>query len=123
MMATSQPSWRPKWCPPRSSEGEPRAVGGYFNERDAHPTCPPPVADGVRTLTGRLAPRDDQETHGGRPRLNFTSLNNVKCSRRWWSSSSLLLRLILCGSHAALTSRVHRNSVPSTQIFTASRYF
>ena len=33
-----------------------------------------------------------------------------------WSSSFLLLRLILHGSHAAVTSRVHRNSVPSTQM-------
>src|SRR6202040_3728822 len=33
-----------------------------------------------------------------------------------WSSSFLLLGLILNGSHAAVVSRVHRNSVPSTQI-------
>jgi hypothetical protein len=33
-----------------------------------------------------------------------------------WSSSFLLSRLILRGSHAAVTSRVHRNSVPSTQM-------
>src|SRR5437899_4425579 len=33
-----------------------------------------------------------------------------------WSSIFLLSRLILRGSHAAATSRVHRNSVPSTQI-------
>ena len=33
-----------------------------------------------------------------------------------WSSDSLLSRLILYGSHAAVTSRVHRNSVPSTQM-------
>jgi len=33
-----------------------------------------------------------------------------------WSSSFLLSRLILHGSHAAVTSRVHRNSVPSTQM-------
>src|SRR6266481_2855886 len=32
------------------------------------------------------------------------------------SSIFLLSRLILRGSHAAVTSRVHRNSVPSTQI-------
>ncbi len=35
---------------------------------------------------------------------------------RWWSSIFLLWRLILRGSHAAVTSRVHRNSVPSTQM-------
>src|SRR3981189_469610 len=33
-----------------------------------------------------------------------------------WNSSFLLSRLILYGSHAAVTSRVHRNSVPSTQM-------
>src|SRR3979411_76809 len=33
-----------------------------------------------------------------------------------WSSSFLLSRLILRGSHAAATSRVHRNSVPSTHM-------
>src|ERR1700676_2458826 len=41
-----------------------------------------------------------------------------------WSSDFFLLRLILRGSHAAVTSRVHRNSVPSTQtrcMITANR--
>src|SRR5665213_4367687 len=41
-----------------------------------------------------------------------------------WSSSVLLLRLILCSFHAAASSRLHRNSVPSTQMrcmITASR--
>ena len=41
-----------------------------------------------------------------------------------WSSSFLLSHLILHGSHAATTSRVQRNSVPSTQMrcmITASR--
>jgi hypothetical protein len=33
-----------------------------------------------------------------------------------WSSSVLLSDLILNGSHAAATSRIQRNSVPSTQI-------
>jgi hypothetical protein len=33
-----------------------------------------------------------------------------------WSSSFLLSHWILCGSHAAATSRVQRNSVPSTHI-------
>src|SRR6266853_543176 len=33
-----------------------------------------------------------------------------------WSSRFLLSGLILRGSHAAATSRVHRNSVPSTQM-------
>src|ERR1039458_6671201 len=33
-----------------------------------------------------------------------------------WSSSVLLSHLILCGSHAAATSRVQRNSVPSTHM-------
>ncbi len=33
-----------------------------------------------------------------------------------WISSFLLLQLILHGTHAATTSRVHRNSVPSTQM-------
>src|SRR5450756_3085465 len=41
-----------------------------------------------------------------------------------WSSGFLLSRLILSGSHAAATSRVQRNSVPSTHMrcmITASR--
>jgi hypothetical protein len=41
-----------------------------------------------------------------------------------WNASFLLSHLILLGSHAAATSRVHRNSVPSTQMrcrMTASR--
>jgi hypothetical protein len=39
-----------------------------------------------------------------------------------WSSSFLLSRLILCGSHAAAgCSRVHWNSVPSTQMRAESR--
>ena len=33
-----------------------------------------------------------------------------------WSSSFLLLQLVLYGSHTAATSRVQRNSVPSTQM-------
>jgi hypothetical protein len=37
-------------------------------------------------------------------------------STAWWSSRVLLLHLILHGSHAAETSRVQRNSVPSTQM-------
>ena len=37
-------------------------------------------------------------------------------STAWWSSSVLLLHLILHGSHAAKTSRVQRNSVPSTHM-------
>ena len=45
-------------------------------------------------------------------------------STAWWSSSVLLSHLILTNSHAAATSRVQRNSVPSTQMrcmITASR--
>src|SRR5215472_12196852 len=41
-----------------------------------------------------------------------------------WSSGFLLFDLILCGSHAAANSLVHRKSVPSTQMrcmITASR--
>ena len=41
-----------------------------------------------------------------------------------WNASFLLSHLILLGSHAAATSRVHRNSVPSTHMrcmITASR--
>ena len=34
----------------------------------------------------------------------------------WWSSSVLLSHLILYGFHAAATSRVQRNSVPSTHM-------
>ncbi len=41
-----------------------------------------------------------------------------------WSSNFLLSSLVVCGCHAAAASRVHRNSVPSTQMrcmITASR--
>jgi hypothetical protein len=41
-------------------------------------------------------------------------------STAWWSSSVLLLHLILRGCHAATTSRVQRNTVPSTQILQLS---
>src|SRR5437588_4187099 len=37
-------------------------------------------------------------------------------STAWWSSSFLLLGLIRGGLHVAATSRVQRNSVPSTQM-------
>src|SRR5450830_1106677 len=37
-------------------------------------------------------------------------------STAWWNSSFLLSHLILHGSHAAATSRVQRNSVPSTHM-------
>ena len=37
-------------------------------------------------------------------------------STAWWSSSFLLLDLVLHGTHATAASRVHRNSVPSTQM-------
>src|SRR5476651_564502 len=37
-------------------------------------------------------------------------------STAWWNSSVLLLHLIQCASHAAATSRVQRNSVPSTHM-------
>ena len=45
-------------------------------------------------------------------------------STAWWSSSVLLLHLFLRGCHAATTSRVQRNTVPSSQMrcrITASR--
>jgi hypothetical protein len=37
-------------------------------------------------------------------------------STAWWNSSILLSHLILHGPHAAVTSLVHWNSVPSTQM-------
>jgi hypothetical protein len=37
-------------------------------------------------------------------------------STAWWSSSFLLSRLVLSGSHAAAASLVQQNSVPSTQM-------
>ena len=45
-------------------------------------------------------------------------------STAWWNSSFLLSHVILDGPHAAATSRVQRNSVPSTHMrcmITASR--
>ena len=45
-------------------------------------------------------------------------------STAWWSSSFLLFDLVLHDTHATAISRVHRNSVPSTQMrcmITASR--
>src|SRR5665811_870492 len=45
-------------------------------------------------------------------------------STAWWNSNFLLSHLILNGCHAAATSRVQRNSVPSTHMrcmITASR--
>src|SRR5712675_3635733 len=36
-------------------------------------------------------------------------------STAWWNSSFLLSHLVTCVPHATAASRVHRNSVPSTQ--------
>ena len=37
-------------------------------------------------------------------------------STAWWNSSVLLSHLVTCVPHATAASRVHRNSVPSTQM-------
>src|SRR6266478_5492764 len=37
-------------------------------------------------------------------------------STAWWNSSFLLSHLVTCVPHATAASRVHRNSVPSTQM-------
>ena len=53
---------------------------------------------------------------GGHANSPHPSSREGHLSTAWWNSSFLLLHLILFGSQAAATSRVQRNSVPSTQI-------
>ena len=72
---------------------------------------------------------DEVEQSNGRPCRQVTAdpsghANSPHPSSReghhpttWWSSSFLLSRLILHGFHAAaVSSRAHRNSVPSTHM-------
>jgi hypothetical protein len=70
-------------------------------------------------LAGRLTAGPSRHTISPHP-----SSREGHHSTARWSSSVLLSDLILNGSHAAATSRIQRNSVPSTQIrcmTTASR--
>ena len=68
---------------------------------------------------GRPFGRPYRQTNG---RSKRTTISPHPSSRKGhhstarWSSDFLLSRLILNGSHAAATSLVHRNSVPSTQM-------
>src|SRR6516162_3759211 len=71
--------------------------------------------------------RPRRRTNGGSKQTYDLTLSVVPRGTSFharWSSSFLLLGLILHGSHAAASSRVHWNSVPSTQMrcmITASR--
>ena len=70
-------------------------------------------------LAGRLTAGPSRHTISPHP-----SSREGHHSTARWSSSVLLSDLILNGSHVAATSRIQRNSVPSTQIrcmTTASR--
>ena len=71
--------------------------------------------------------RPYRQTNGRSERpneLTSSSSREGHLSTAWWSSSVLLLHLFLRGCHAATTSRVQRNTVPSSQMrcrITASR--
>src|SRR3977135_2256087 len=62
-------------------------------------------------LAGRLAADPSSHTISPHP-----SSREGHHPTAWWNSSFLLLHLVLCGFHAATTSRVQRNSVPSTHM-------
>jgi len=73
----------------------------------------------LRGLTVRVTADPSGHTNSPHP-----SSREGHHSTARWSSSVLLLHLIWHGSHAAATSRVQQNSVPSTQMrcmITASR--
>ena|ERR1039458_1883158 len=73
----------------------------------------------LRGLTVRLTIGPSGQANSPHP-----SSREGHLSTAWWSSSVLLLHVILHGRHAAATSRVQRNSVPSTHMrcmITASR--
>src|SRR5450830_897146 len=62
-------------------------------------------------LTVRLTAGPSGQTNSPHP-----SSREGHLSTAWWNSSFLLSYLILHGSYAAATSRVQRNSVPSTHM-------
>ena len=69
--------------------------------------------DEVEQSLGRPCPTAGPSGHANSP---HPSSREGHYSTAWWSSSFLLLGLILHGFHAAASSRVHWNSVPSTQM-------
>ncbi len=120
-----------------TASGRPRRQRNAGSRRSAR-------ARPARALAGRRLTGCDLERDACRRRLWQRGLSHafecVERSRRiaawtasreghysttWWSSSVLLSPLIFHASHAAAaSSRVHRNSVPSTQmrcIITANR--
>jgi hypothetical protein len=82
-------------------------------------SAPRPFHYGIRgrggTIFSAALPSDDG---GFKPTCELTSSSSREGhhSTARWSSSFLLLHLILHGTHAIAVSRVHRNSVPSTQM-------
>ena len=91
-------------------------AGSRFSSESA----PGPFHHGIRgrggTIFGAALPSYRQQVQADiRTRLIHRPARDIIPPLRW-SSSVLLSCLILRGSHAAAVSRVHRNSVPSTQM-------
>ena len=108
---------------------------GVKHFQTIHQRCSVDVAHGLVLLFGigtRALPSWDSKTRWNNLIGGLTGLQTVGPSGHTnsphpssreghhstarWSSIFLLSRLILRGSHAAATSRVHRNSVPSTHM-------
>jgi hypothetical protein len=91
-------------------------TGSRFSSESA----PRPFHDGIRERGGTIyraaLPSDEWQVQATkRTHLIHRPARDI-IPTAWWSSSVLLLHLILHGSHAATTSRVQRNSVPSIHI-------
>jgi hypothetical protein len=86
--------------------------------------CSVDVARGLVLLSGlgtKALPSWDSRTrwnnlYSGHANSPHPSSREGHLSTARWSSSFLLLDLILNGTHATAASRVHRNSVPSIQM-------
>src|SRR5205807_1417113 len=83
-------------------------------------SAPGPFHHGIRgrggAIFGAALPSDEQQVQADIANSPHPSSREGHHSTAWWSSSFLLLGLIRGGLHVAATSRVQRNSVPSTQM-------
>ena len=90
-------------------------TGSRFSPESA----PRPFHHGIRgrggTIYSAALPSGDGRASGHANSPHPSSREGHHSTTRW-SSSFLLLPLILFGSHAAAVSLVHRNSVPSTHM-------
>ena len=91
-------------------------TGSCFSSESA----PRPFHHGIRGRGGTIywaaLPSDERQVQADMTNSPHPSSREGHHSTARWSSSVLLSYLILSGSHAAATSRVQRNSVPSTHM-------